>query len=67
MSSVKSQAKVIQPLFVKVGIDLRRMTGIAISTQYAWIEEGKLPKPKRVGPRTQLIKVSELMEVLGNE
>ena len=55
-----------RPLFVKVGIDLRKLSGIPESSQHVMIEDGRLPTPKRIGPRTRIMSVEKLMVALDN-
>ena len=37
------------------------LTGLAKSTVWLWVKEGKLPKPIKLSPRVSVWKESELM------
>lgn len=37
------------------------LTGLAKSTVWLWVKEGKLPKPTKLSPRVSVWKESEIM------
>lgn len=37
------------------------LSGLAKSTVWKWVKEGKLPKPKKLSPRVSVWKESDIM------
>ena len=42
--------------------DVMKMTGIAKSTIWLWVSEGKFPKPIKLSPRITIWKENEIAE-----
>ena len=42
------------------------LTGLAKSTVWLWVSQGKLPKPIKISPRVSVWKESEIMTFIEN-